>query len=93
MILTSAQLKSRYNFGILIKIETFLSETKKKFNKKSNLLFFPTSWGNTDLKSLMMEKIGSLISPLKPSFGMSNGISPKILANLGFGIGIGPKPK
>ena len=39
----------------------------------------------------MMEKIVSWIFPLKSGFGIGYSIGPKVLANLGFGIG--PKPK
>ena len=41
----------------------------------------------------MMKKVGNWIFPLKSGFGIDYGISPKVSANLGFGIGIGPKPK
>ena len=41
----------------------------------------------------MMEKIGNWIFPLKSGFGIGYGIGPKVSANMGFSIGIGPKPK
>ena len=37
-----------------------------------------------------MEKIGNWIFPLKSGFGNGYGIGPKVLANLGFGIGSKP---
>ena len=41
----------------------------------------------------MMEKIGNWIFPLKFGFSIGYDIGPKVSANLGFGIGIGPKTK
>ena len=41
----------------------------------------------------MMEKLGNWIFPLKFGFGIGYVIGPNVLANLGFGIGIGPKSK
>ena len=41
----------------------------------------------------MMEKIGNWIFPMKSDLGIGYGIGPKISANLGFDIDIGPKPK
>ena len=40
-----------------------------------------------------MEKIGNWIFPLKFGFGNGYRIGQKVWANLGFGIGIEPKPK
>ena len=36
----------------------------------------------------MMEKNGNWIFPLKSGFGIGYSIGPKVLANLGLGIGI-----
>ena len=40
---------------------------------------------------LMMEKIGNWIFHLKSGFGIGYDNNPKVSANLGFSIGIGPK--
>ena len=41
----------------------------------------------------MTEEIGNRIFSLKSGCSIGCGIGPKVSANLGFGVGIGPKPK
>ena len=41
----------------------------------------------------MIEEIGNWIFPFESGFSIGYGIGPKVSANLGFGISIGPEPK
>ena len=95
--------KPRSNSGVGIRAETFLSETFLNFchvfpllwviqifislKKIQKYLVFGNKFGFRG--PLMMEKIGNWIFPQKSGFS----IGPKVSANLGFGIGIRPKPK